>query len=114
MARSYVERELFRIQQILCFSNPATVNDDILMWSHYADKWKGVRLGFDLLFENHRPVTYVVTSPYSLSPISYSKTRPIIDLAKIEEIEGDPLYNCFYYDLLHTKSDAWKYECEWR
>lgn len=105
---------MFRLPQILCFSIPETKEADALMWSHYGNKWKGVRLGFDLLFENHRQVTYDTTSPYALSHVRYSKQRPVLDLSKIEDIGEDPLYSRYFYEMVSTKSEAWHYENEWR
>ena len=114
VARSFLDKTLFALPQILCFAAPETKDADSLMWSHYADKWKGVRLGFDLLFENHLPVTYNTTSPYLLSRIVYSNKRPTLDLSRIEDITEDPLYGQYYYQMLQTKSSAWSYESEWR
>lgn len=114
MARCFLERTLFKSQTILCFSRPETTGADSLMWSHYGNRWRGVRLGFDLLYENHYPVTYHTTSPYALSPIAYSSKRPVLDLSRIEEVESDPLYSRYFYGTLQTKAEPWKYENEWR
>lgn len=114
MARCFIERVLFKSQKILCFSNPPTTAADSLMWSHYANKWQGVRLGFDLLFENHHQVTYDTTSPYALTPVTYSQKRPVLDLSRIEEVDGDPLYSRYLYDVFRTKAEPWRYENEWR
>lgn len=114
VARSVIERTLFASPRILCFSNPRDMQADALMWSHYGSNWGGVRLGFDLLFENHYRVTYNTTSPYTLTPINYSAKRPVLDLAKIENITDDPLYSRYFYEMLHTKAPCWSYENEWR
>lgn len=114
IARCLMERTLFSSQTILCFSNPKTIGADSLMWSHYGNKWRGVRLGFELLYENHYNVMHITTSPYALSPIKYSSRRPILNLSKIEEVESDPLYSRYFYDTLYTKAEPWSYENEWR
>ncbi|MDO5319753.1 MAG: DUF2971 domain-containing protein [bacterium] len=114
IADEILRKTFFKNSCILCFTRPETVGADALMWSHYGNKWKGVRLGFDLLYENHYPVTYDTTSPYALSPIKYSTRRAVLDLSKIGDVENDPLYSRYFYDCLQTKAESWKYESEWR
>jgi hypothetical protein len=49
-----------RLYGLLCFSltwhNP-------LLWSHYADRHRGLALGFDVAEETLKPVSYVATRP---------------------------------------------------
>jgi hypothetical protein len=77
----------------LCLS--ATWNN-ILMWSHYADRHRGMCLAFD-----------VKNSDQTFTKVKYSKT-----------IQATPTFNGLtpekMLSLLSTKSDDWKYECEWR
>ncbi|SPE41741.1 conserved hypothetical protein [Candidatus Sulfopaludibacter sp. SbA3] len=47
--------ELFKRYGALCFSRSW---NNILMWSHYGDKHKGICLGFDIAEEITRPVEY--------------------------------------------------------
>lgn len=82
---------------VSCFSE---VNDELLMWAHYADKYQGFCLEFatdNELFEKARKVKYVNTMPrLSMSEIYVDGNR-------------DGLMNLFC-----TKSKSWKYEKEWR
>ena len=78
-----------------------------MMWSHYANKWQGVRLGFDLLFENHHQVTYDTTSPYALTPVTYSQKRPVLDLSRIEEVDGDPLAHAEIAAMREAAAHGW-------
>lgn len=64
------------------------------MWSHYADKHKGISLGFDVAEE-------IVT------PVHYQQVRPTIDLSR-RPSEAD------LQPLLFLKSEDWGYEEEWR
>lgn len=73
---------------VLCFSlswhNP-------LLWSHYADRHRGVALGFDV-------------SDAILKPVSYVKGRPILKQISMEVAHW----------LLFTKYIDWQYEQEAR
>jgi hypothetical protein len=77
-----------RLYGLLCFSltwhNP-------LLWSHYADRHRGLALGFDVAEEILKPVSYVATRP---------------TLTKI-----DPTVATW---LLFTKFVDWQYEQEVR
>jgi len=74
---------------MLCFSkhwhNP-------LLWSHYANKHRGMCLGFDV-------------DRRGIKPISYLRSRPLLKIPPtIEDINR----------LLFSKFIDWKYEEEWR
>jgi hypothetical protein len=76
---------------VLCFSEEKA---DVLQWAHYADRHKGVCLGFD-----------VSGSKDKFRPVQYLTERfPFPD--KPDE--------AFSWKLLSTKSKAWEYEKEWR
>lgn len=82
---------------VSCFSG---VNDELLMWAHYADKYKGFCLEFDTnneLFEKAKKVTYV-------------EKMPKLNAANVfADGERGEILNLFC-----TKSKAWEYEQEWR
>lgn len=86
--------------RVLCFSSPDIDNSaDILMWSHYADHHKGVRIGFDLSSG----------AGFEITKISYRDDRPEIDLY------ADPVsVQAAVKDSLRFKSSAWSYEAEHR
>jgi hypothetical protein len=77
---------------VLCFCkgwrNP-------LLWSHYADKHRGMCLGFDVEDNTVQPVYYVEDRPYIPYPFS-GELKPISD------------------QLLSTKYIDWQYEEELR
>lgn len=81
---------------LLCFSlsweNP-------VLWSHYADKHRGICLGFDLNDDIVQPVTYAD----SRVPVRFKENDPQLGLS--EE---------FVRDLLRTKYRHWEYEEEVR
>lgn len=82
---------------VSCFSE---VNDELLMWAHYSDKYQGFCLEFDTraeLFEKAKKVKYVDEMP---------KLNALSVFADGER--GEVL------DLFCTKSTAWRYEREWR
>jgi hypothetical protein len=73
-------------------------NDDILMWSYYANGHRGICLGFA-----HRP-----TRPFGPAfPVMYSTELP-----QVNYLEGDQLKQ-FRANFL-TKALPWKHEREWR
>jgi hypothetical protein len=92
--------ELLNKRGCTCFSE---VNDNILMWSHYADGHKGICLEFDTsssLFGKAKKVDYFPNLP-SINPI---KLLFGSDNEIVEEIKKT----------LFTKYKCWDYEKEWR
>lgn len=89
--------EFLSSRGIACFSER---NDDLLMWSHYGGKYKGLCLEFDTSvepFTGARQVRYVSELPkMSLKAVHLDKD---LDVVKA---------------LFCTKSNSWHYEKEWR
>jgi hypothetical protein len=75
---------------VLCLSEK---KDDLLQWSHYADRHKGICLGFDL------------GNGGKFAPVKYVADRFRFP-TKLDED--------FMWKLLSTKSLHWSYEKEWR
>ncbi|MGY3876522.1 DUF2971 domain-containing protein [Aeromonas enteropelogenes] len=81
---------------ILCLSrNPSS----LLMWSHYADEYKGAVVEFD---ENHDFFT-------GLFPVCYESNRPKIDFNLLEDESGHIRLSELCY-----KPKEWEYENEFR
>lgn len=82
---------------VTCFSE---VNNELLMWSHYANKYTGFCMEFDTSYE-----------PFSkVRKVNYQTTMPSLSMT-------DALLNNNYeqfLDLFCIKSEAWAYEREWR
>jgi hypothetical protein len=90
-------RGLFKTQGISCFSS---INDQILMWSHYAASHTGFCLAFDTRYD-----------PFcKAKEVTYADLMPTVDPYKllIEKNYEEVL------DLFSTKALAWRYEQEWR
>ncbi len=87
-----LEREKFKIS---CFSE---ISNEVLMWSHYADKHSGICVGFNF------PHKY--DEKFILCPVKY--------LNEMVPLEGntDVLRTILYW--LTTKSGRWAYEKEIR
>jgi Protein of unknown function (DUF2971) len=82
---------------VTCFSER---NDDLLMWSHYGGRYRGVCLEFNTAIDPFRRVRQV----------RYVSSLPQLDVASIlSRGEFDPVQ-----ELYCTKSDSWRYEREWR
>ncbi|MBB5439173.1 hypothetical protein HDC92_002860 [Pedobacter sp. AK017] len=80
--------------KVSCFSE---ISDDVLMWSHYADKHKGMCIGFDL---------NLICPDYVLYPVNY-----IDEVQKIDGMANTPYV--FYY-WATFKAARWSYEREIR
>lgn len=84
---------------ICCFSKK---DDNILMWSHYADKHKGICLKFDIRKD---PVFFNI--PFE---VNYQNDYPDINYLEIIKNNGKGIAQ----NLLATKSIDWLYEEEIR
>lgn len=112
---AFVERRISDEWRVACFAKPKDMNADALMWSHYANHWKGVRLGFRLLYDLHREIDFrMMTTPYVLDYVRYTDERPVLDLSKVTSLEGDAVMTAYGHRTMVTKSTAWSYESEWR
>ena len=104
-----------KINEILGISCFAKRNDNILMWSHYADKHTGFCVEYDLSKMKSQEAKLM------LYPVIYSKKRPLLplsmfdfsDIKDVKVAEGVFPYADIAESLL-TKSDIWQYEEEWR
>jgi hypothetical protein len=77
----------------LCFSEQW---DSVLQWSHYADRHKGICLGFD--------VSNIDTK---FGRVEYRADKlPFPGTSQLDEQ--------FMWKILRTKFDGWQYEKEWR
>jgi DUF2971 family protein len=86
-------KTLDRYVGILCFS---AINDNLLMWAHYADSHKGFALEFDSEDEEFKKLG-------DLYEVKYDRMRAVVDAVKQPTIE-------FYI----RKSLEWGYEREYR
>lgn len=86
---------------ISCFSEK---NDELLMWAHYADKYKGFCLEFssnNALFDK-------------AIKVDYSHTIPSLNAENQFEILANNNFEGILEKLFCTKSESWSYEREWR
>lgn len=96
-ASEQVIEKFIQSRGVSCFSE---VNDELLMWAHYSDKYTGFCLEFSTnneLFEKARKVDYV-------------QKMPKLNIKNIY-VDGqrDEVINLFC-----TKAKSWDYEKEWR
>lgn len=98
---------------ITCFS---TTPDNILMWSHYANKHRGFCVEYDLSKIKIKDILLF------LHPIKYSEKRPVIpmtifdfsDLHNIKISNNKKKAIADIFIALLTKCKIWEYENEWR
>lgn len=87
--------------RFICFSaETITSSADVKMWSLYGDKHSGIRMGFQ----------FPANLADQILPIEYSVTRPEINLFTLDLEEQRSNAD----RLMNVKSDAWRYEEEWR
>lgn len=91
---------------VTCFSE---INDDILMWSHYASSHQGICLEFDTT-KSPFVRTNNPDKDSAIEKVDYSDSYPIISPKQIvsNQLPSLPQY------LLTRKSSHWSYEKEWR
>lgn len=71
--------------------------DNLVMWGHYADKFRGVVLAFDVLDES------------KLFEVKYCNDRYVLNMDEIKNRDPDRLSR-----LIARKDESWSYEAEWR
>ncbi|MDD2356451.1 MAG: DUF2971 domain-containing protein [Thiovulaceae bacterium] len=104
--KKYIEVEQFIDKKaVICFCEN---NDNMLMWSHYADYHKGICIGYDSsIFQ--KAFTGDEFNLQRYQNISYTHSVNI----NIDEFDGQQLW-CEINKLMSTKSIDWAYEKEWR
>jgi hypothetical protein len=101
-------RDMLARMRVFCVSE---VNDNVLMWAHYADSHEGVVLKLRVLpsLDNHLcaagPVIYRKVPPTFLT--AHEWIDAIIGTKKIDDTK-------LYREYAYTKSHSWRYEREWR
>ena len=93
--------EILSDRSIFCMSE---TNDNILMWSHYADDHKGAVIEFHAQLEDS---AFLVAQR-----VRYESTIPVftLTLEMVKERRADELFEMTTL----TKSKDWEYEKEWR
>jgi hypothetical protein len=101
------KKHLDDIFRIVCFSAVDGISDnaDLLMWSHYADKARGVRIAIDIPETNEA---------YVIERIQYSDKMPVYHLQDESSFLNGHQWNLALRRFVCTKSLAWEYEQEVR
>lgn len=98
----YFITETFRNKGVYCFSS---INDNILLWSHYAGGHRGICLEFDSKqFDKALEMKYFSVYP-SIRPIDQMRRY---NLSRSQDMNEEILLP------LLSKSIDWSYEKEWR
>jgi len=90
-----IHKQISREYGLLCFSNNW---EDPLLWGHYADKHRGVAIGFEVLKDEILEVNYVG-----------KKERPTFDLTDNSRRNKE-----LFLELFKIKYESWSYEDEVR
>jgi hypothetical protein len=103
-AEDFIKNSSDRLLRLVCFSESKVEQlDEILIWSHYANKHSGVRIGFE--FPDG------IINPFKIVPVQYQRQRVSIDMTQGTETE---LVKRALSETIRVKSLAWKYEREYR
>lgn len=90
----------------VCFSDIKILpENELLMWSHYADSGRGVRLEIELDEQE-----------YPLEDVVYREGRPKLNLGEVQTLSSrkDETLQAFISKCLLSKPRCWQYECEKR
>jgi hypothetical protein len=95
--------------RVICFSDPEWVErlkkqGEILLWSHYANKNAGIRIGFE--FPDG------IKGLFEITPITYQENRPEVVFSP--SLEADEQTLEAIKKASSVKSKAWEYEGEFR
>ena len=98
--RQIIDQEL----RAICFSDPSGVTrtEEILLWSHYANRHEGIRMGFEF------PVG--IKEPFEIREITYEKNRVEV----VFSLEGEGAALKALEESASVKSEVWRYEQEFR
>ena len=101
-------KEEVRDSRVFCVSEDC---ENRLMWTHYADEYRGIVIKFKCLPEFD-------TALCAAEKIMYTSSAPTIDFSLedyVKEMTGqsDKKKN-IAHEYTYTKSDDWAYEKEWR
>jgi hypothetical protein len=97
------DREQLKDYRMLCFSGEVNQYQDVLMWGHYGDSHKGIKITFNEVFYNF------IKENYKFKPICYSNNRITIKYTdNTSEIKDKIIESMF------CKSKIWHEENEHR
>ena len=94
--------------RMICFCDPKEIKDgdDILLWSHYGDKHKGVRIFFE--------TDDIKILSTNLFQVVYSLERACIDITDLSASTFNKNVEDAYLNTFKTKNKSWEYEKEIR
>jgi len=94
--------------RIICFCEPNEIEegDDILLWSHYGDKHKGIRIFFE--------TDFIKILSTNLFQVVYSFDRACIDITDLNSSVFNKNVEDAYRNTFKTKNKSWFYEKEVR
>lgn len=105
-----------QLNQVGIFSL-SEVDDNDLMWAHYADSLKGIALGFEV-----SPGSKLADEEHCLK-VNYSDTRPTfsgddlrlqISFYEEKNVQKIAFIDPTFRQAVSTKKTSWDYEREWR
>ena len=97
-----------RMTRVLCVSEH---NDNIIMWSHYADEHKGVVMRLQCIDELDNNLLIARKMQYQKA---FSVIATLDDFVKFNTGEKSTNWDKVLTDIAYVKHEDWRYEHEWR
>lgn len=109
--KDHLPRPGFSEHGVFCVSKPEVLKEETLMWSHYTDQHKGVRLKYNLDLTHFQ----AADSGYTMcTEVFYDEENKFLEFLLESDKSGYEFYSEFCARYLTVKHPAWKYEQEFR
>ena len=105
------QRDIAKEYGVVCFSETC---QDPSLWGHYADRFRGICLGFDTAFHGDDEEDLIGKVNYVQKRIDTGKFRDLLTYFKSSNSQYDNNISTQIQTLMYTKSFNWAYEKEWR
>ena len=104
-----VRDDFATLMKMICFSKTFT---NPSLWGHYADKCRGVCLGFDIeVYSDDEDIDPIL----NMRRVEYKKNRPEMEDFGFDNSSGIPVNTeGKTYTIFYVKSHHWEHEQEWR
>lgn len=83
-----------------CMDNDCFLHHQDLMWAHYANSFKGLRIDFSL------------NKGYMAHKVEYNNRHSNINIRQLNDIDND--FERFFLEVMLRKNKVWHYEQEYR
>lgn len=109
LKQSVTDKTLKKLWNAVGILSLSWIDNDLLMWSHYADSHRGIILEFD---EEHPFLTDNSQKKFcSSGNVEYVRDRPSIEITNPKYLNDGSI---LHHDVFYVKYELWKHEKEYR